>query len=224
MIKARGLRKTYAGGGESVVAVRDVDVDVAEGEFLCVMGPSGCGKSTLLGLMAGVLTADSGDVEIDGDSFSELGSEKRAAVRLERIGMVFQRDGLIEEFTSRENVSLPMEMLGRSATQIREMTDHSLAAVGMLEFADRRPSQLSGGQRQRVGIARGIVGTRHVLLADEATGALDHDNSMKVFALFRDLAQAGVTVVAVTHDPLARDYADRTMQMVDGRFERVAVR
>jgi putative ABC transport system ATP-binding protein len=216
MIRASGLQKTYDGGSERVTAVRDVDLHVAAGEFLCIMGPSGCGKSTLLSLLAGVLTPDAGEVRMSGQPLSTLRAEERAVIRLARIGMVFQRDGLIEEFTARENVALPMEMIGSNDSNIHVMAKNALAAVGVDDLAARRPSQLSGGQRQRVGIARGIVGTRRVLLADEATGALDHANSERVFALFRELAHGGVTVVAVTHDPLGKGYADRTLHMVDG--------
>lgn len=219
MLHAHSVSKSFSNGAEEVGAVRGASLSVSPGEFVCLMGPSGCGKSTLLALLAGLLRPDSGDVHLGEVELSALPPDARADVRLRNIGMVYQQDGLIPEFTARENAALVRELLGVPAAEALVDADAALERVGVGEFASRRPDQLSGGQRQRVGIARAIVGTRSVLLADEATGSLDHNNSRKVFELFRALADSGIAVLAATHDAMGQDYAHRTLQMMDGRIE-----
>ncbi|WP_448261889.1 ABC transporter ATP-binding protein [Microbacterium aurum] len=201
---------------EQIFGVREVSLAVGSGEFVCLMGPSGCGKSTLLSLLSGLDTPTGGRVWFDGRDLSGASPEERASIRLRSIGMVFQENHLIPEFTAVENVMLPLELQGQHHVAAEVEARVALDRVGVADLAGRFPSELSGGQRQRVGIARAIVGPRKALLADEATGALDHRNSEMVFGLLRELAGQGYAVLAATHDFTATRYADRTIRMIDG--------
>lgn len=216
VIRAEAVSRMFDTPAEQVFGVRRVSLEIAAGEFTCLMGPSGCGKSTLLALLSGLDTPTDGRVWFDDRDLSGGSPEERAEVRLRSIGMVFQKNELIPEFTSLENVVLPLELLGQDHVAAEGEARRALDRVGMGEFAGRFPSELSGGQLQRVGIARAIVGSRRVVLADEATGALDHRNSQMVFELLRELAGQGYAVLAATHDLTATSYADRTIRMIDG--------
>ncbi len=216
LVTIRGVTCTFVTSSERVEAVRDASLTVGAGEFVALMGPSGCGKSTLLGLIAGLLTPDTGEVWIRGQRLDTLSTSERADVRLREIGSVFQEHNLVPEFTALENVMLPMELRGLPRSQAAEQARDMLETVGLADELGRLPAQLSGGQRQRVGIARAIAGGRRLVLADEATGSLDHRNSEAVFAMFRALADAGYAVLAATHDRLAGTFAHRTVDMLDG--------
>lgn len=216
-LAALNVSKRFATRSEEVWAVRDVSLSLKAGQYVCLMGPSGCGKSTLLALLSGAETATDGDVALYGTMYSTLTHVTRSAILRNDIGVVFQDHQLIPEFTARENVSLPLELQGMSERDARTPALEALDRVGLTELGDRYPDQLSGGQRQRVGIARAIVGRRRVLLADEATGSLDHTNSMGVFRLFRELADSGHLVVSATHDLSAMNSAHSVLHMEDGR-------
>ncbi|MGK2853948.1 MAG: ABC transporter ATP-binding protein [Microbacteriaceae bacterium] len=210
------ISRVFEMPAERVFGVRDVSLTVRQGDFVCLMGPSGCGKSTLLSLLAGLDVPTGGRVLFGGQDLSGTSAEDRAAVRLREIGMVFQDHQLIPEFTAVENVMLPLELQGQHHDEAEAAAGEALDRVGLKDLAHRFPSELSGGQRQRIGLARAIVGTRRAVLADEATGSLDHENSKMVFQLLRDLAAQGYAVLAATHDPLAAKFADRTLRMIDG--------
>lgn len=212
-----GVTRTFQTSAETVHAVRDADLAILAGTFACVFGASGSGKSTLLNLIAGLDSATRGSVVVLGTAMDALNEDGRARLRLEHVGVVFQDDNLIEEFTAGENVALPLEVLGARQAEAASVARAQLARVGLDGLGRRLPAQLSGGQRQRVGIARALVGRRSLLLADEPTGALDSANSRALFALLRSLADEGTTVILATHEPLARAYADRIFEMVDGR-------
>lgn len=216
MIETINLTKRYDTSSGAVVAASDISLTVRPGELVSVTGPSGCGKSTLLALLAGIIAPTAGAVHIDGDAFSELPPESRAGRRLRNIGMVFQDDRLIPEFTVIENVRLPLELQRQPHDLSTRTALEALRSVGIDDLQDRYPSQLSGGQRQRVGIARAVVGDRTIILADEATGALDRRNSAMIFDLLRALADQGHVVIAATHDTLIDEYAHRNVQMIDG--------
>lgn len=201
---------------ERIRAVDGVTLDVSPGEFVCIHGASGSGKSTLLGLLAGLDSPDSGSIIVDGTDLSGLTESQRAGWRLTRIGVVFQHDNLIEEFTAAENVAFPLELRGRTQAEIDSEVEQMLAQVGLDGMADRWPQELSGGQQQRVGIARALAGGRGLLIADEPTAALDSTNSEALFALFKELSAQGVTVILASHDPLAHRFASRVVEMVDG--------
>lgn len=212
-----GVTRTFETSAETVHAVRDADLAIPAGTFACLFGASGSGKSTLLNLIAGLDSATRGSVVVLGTAMDALDEDGRARLRLEHVGVVFQDDNLIEEFTAAENVALPLEVLGAGRADAASDARGQLARVGLEGLGRRFPAQLSGGQRQRVGIARALVGRRRLLLADEPTGALDSANSRALFALLRALADEGTTVILATHEPLAREYADSVFEMVDGR-------
>lgn len=219
LIRIRDLRKAYHSEVEIVWAARDVCFEARPGEFVCVYGASGSGKSTLLSMVAGLDVADSGDIQVGEVNVSEADEKRRAQLRLDTVGVVFQDHNLIEEFTATENVALPLEARGISADQARAEASEQLGRVGLTGMGNRLPRQLSGGQRQRVGIARAMSGQRAVLLADEPTGALDSVATLEVFKVIRALCDQGVTAVVCSHDTRCRDFADSLYEMVDGRLE-----
>jgi putative ABC transport system ATP-binding protein len=218
LLEVSGLRRAFVSQAETVWAVRDVSLAAHAGQFLCVQGASGSGKSTLIRLIAGLLPADSGRIVVDATEVGPLSEADRAKLRLETVGVVFQDDRLIEEFTVKENVSLPLEVRGMKTAEAFSRASVELARVNLSDVRDRLPGQLSGGQRQRVGIARALVGGRRILLADEPTGALDSKSAREVFELFRELCDDGMLAVVCSHDPLCQEYADVVLEMVDGRL------
>lgn len=210
------LDRTYASAVEVVHAVRTVTLSVTSGEFVALMGPSGCGKSTLLNLIAGIDVPTAGAVVVAGTDIGSLGETDRTAHRLRTTGVVFQEHRLLPELTARENVMLPLEVLGHSRRSAARAAEAALDRTGLAGLGARFPDQLSGGQQQRVGIARAVVGGRELVLADEATGALDSETSRSIYALLARLAADGCTVVAATHDPEATRWATRVVHMRDG--------
>jgi putative ABC transport system ATP-binding protein len=196
----------------------DIDLVVERGEFVAVLGPSGSGKSTLLALMAGLDRPSSGEVRIDGERIDHLSEDRLAILRRHSIGFVFQSFQLLGNFTARENVMLPMELLARG--DARRRADELLAAVGLDERGHHYPSQLSGGEQQRVALARAFAPQPKLLLADEPTGNLDGATGRKVLDLLVSLrADEGTTLVLVTHDPAVAALADRRIHLADGRIE-----
>jgi putative ABC transport system ATP-binding protein len=217
-LSAKGLAKTYKGDGVEVLALRGVDLDVAEGELAALMGPSGCGKSTLLHLLAGLDRPTAGSIEL-GDARVESLSEAEWAVRRRReIGFVFQFFNLVQTLTVAENVELPALLVGTSRAKARRRREELLDELGVSVRADALPSRLSGGQQQRVALARALVNRPRLLLADEPTGNLDSENAREVVALLRGLVSEGQTVVLATHDPRVAASADRVLQLRDGLF------
>jgi ABC-type lipoprotein export system ATPase subunit len=219
LIRATGVSRIFASEAEVVRAVDDVDMAAVSGEFICLFGHSGSGKTTLLNVMGGLDLPTSGTMLVDGQSLAELSEEGRIRMRRDTVGMVHQTDFLIEEFTAVENVALPLEARGMRASEACAEGSRLLARVDLEGYDARFPRQLSGGQRQRVGIARALTGGRRVLLADEPTGALDSTNSAAIFALLRGLSDEGTLVVVASHDPACRNYANRLVEMRDGRVE-----
>ena len=204
-------------GTEVVVAVNDVSFAVRHGEFACIYGASGSGKTTLLNLVAGIDVADSGEVRVGDEVVSGQSEGRRADIRLHHIGVIFQTNNLMPEFTAQENVALPLMIRGSSRASAATAALAALTMVGLSDLADRLPAAMSGGQRQRVGIARALAGEQALIVADEPTGALDSHNSTQLFELLRSLCdERGTAVVLATHDPLARNFADSTYLMVDG--------
>lgn len=217
MLQITGVSKGFDDDLGRVEVLAGVDLEVGPGELVCMYGASGSGKTTLLHVVAGLEVPDAGSVRIDGSDIAGESEAARARLRLRRIGVVFQRDNLIRELSAWENVALPLLGLGHSRAQARQMAMSALDSVGVAALADRAPDRLSGGERQRIGIARGIVGERRLLVADEPTGALDSDNSIKLFELLRKLAADGLAVLVATHDQLAFPFATRQLTIRDGR-------
>ncbi len=221
LVAATGVELSYPLKSGPVPALRGVDVSLAPGETVCLFGASGSGKSTLLNVLAGLDVPDAGRVQVAGVDVVRASEAERTALRLRSVGMVFQDSNLVAQFTAAENVELILRCQG--ATAPRQQAGALLAALGVGELADRRPSDMSGGQRQRVGIARALAGDRRVILCDEPTGALDRANSRALFGLLRDLArEQQLGVLIATHDREAAEFADRVLTLVDGRVEDAA--
>jgi putative ABC transport system ATP-binding protein len=218
VIRCRGLTKTYRSGVRETRALRGLDLDVTDGEWLAVMGASGCGKSTLLHLLGGLDTADSGSVEIGGTDLATMSEAKRAVLRRAHVGYVFQFFNLVQDMTVSENVELPMLLVGMRRDEAARRCRELLADVGLEDIAGAMPSQLSGGEQQRVALARALANRPQVLLADEPTGNLDTEAARQVLGLIAAQHAAGQTVVMVTHDPRVGAAADRLLVMEDGRF------
>ncbi|CAH2030392.1 ABC transporter ATP-binding protein [Trichlorobacter ammonificans] len=217
LIKIENLKKRYTSGDDVVEALRGVDIEIAEGEFITIMGQSGSGKSTLLSVLGGMNHPTSGEVEMAGVKLYELAGEKLADFRAQNLGFVFQSFHLIPYLTAAENVMLPLAIVSMKSADKRAAAAAALERVGLGGKLDRLPNQLSGGEQERVAIARAIVNNPGILLADEPTGNLDSATSDGVMALFRELNDAGQTIVMVTHNPDNGRYADRTIQLKDGR-------
>jgi putative ABC transport system ATP-binding protein len=213
-----GVSKVYGSGATQVHALHEVDLTVEPGELVAVMGPSGSGKSTLLTIAGSLEEPSSGQVTVGGVPLSRLSRNERAALRRRAIGYVFQDFNLLAGLSAAENVSLPLELDGVTVRRARSAALAALDRLGLSERADRFPDELSGGERQRVAIARAVVGERHLLLADEPSGALDSVNGEAVMRLVRETCQGGVAGVVVTHDAQLAAWADRVIFLRDGRL------
>jgi ABC-type lipoprotein export system ATPase subunit len=219
VIETRALGKVYSPGTEAeVVALREVNLRIGAGEFVAIMGPSGSGKSTLMNLLGCLDTPSSGSYLCDGIDVSTLSAEQRAALRLEKIGFVFQGFNLLPRMNALENVAMPMGYANVHREERLQRARDALQAVGLAERASHRPSELSGGQQQRVAIARALINRPPILLADEPTGALDSRTGEEILALFKRLQQEDHTVVLITHDPDVARCCDRIFLMRDGEL------
>jgi lipoprotein-releasing system ATP-binding protein len=217
LLEARDVTRTLP---EGVTLVRDVDLSVAGGEFVAVTGPSGSGKSSLLYLLGLLDRPTSGQVLLEGQDTAGLSAKDMAALRLARLGFVFQFHFLLPEFSALDNVLIPIRRLGRLKDQAaRDKAMALLDRLGLAEAAQKLPEQLSGGMRQRVAIARALANDPALLLADEPTGNLDTKNAAAVFDTFAELAATdGRSVIVVTHDPGLAARATRQVHLVDGRI------
>jgi putative ABC transport system ATP-binding protein len=218
MIELNRVSKIYNGSNVAVAALRDVNLQVAEGEFLAIMGPSGSGKSTLLSILGAMTPPSEGQVVIDGINVYGLPLERQADFRHEYVGFVFQQLQLLPYLTALENVLLTLTIARLTKTQKMHRAQRALRQVGLEGKEDRLPYQLSGGEQGRVAVARAIVNEPPLLLADEPTGNLDQTTGNQVLDLLRDLNRAGQTVIMVTHDPQAAQCARRTVDILDGRI------
>ena len=219
IITVADLKKYYTVGPNTVKALDGVSLDVKSGEFVGVMGRSGSGKSTLLNMLAGLESPTDGFLEIDGEPVGILSERKRIHFRRNSIGFVFQSYNLMPQYTTLENVALPLAIRGVSKRVRDELAEEALYRVGLQDNLRHRPSELSGGQQQRVGIARAIIAKPPIVLADEPTGNLDTKTSDEVMQLLTELfREEKTTFVLVTHDPEMRRYMDRTICLRDGRL------
>lgn len=201
-------------------ALRGVDLTLHAGDRTALMGPSGCGKSTLLHVLAGVLPASSGTVEVLGHDLAALPERDRDRLRRKRVGMVFQYGDLVSELTLRENVMLPLRLLGRGRREVRGRARELLDRLGVADVADRRAGEVSGGQAQRAAVARALVHEPALVLADEPTGSLDTVSSEVVLEALCDVvADLGTTLLVVTHDNRVAAYLDHLLTMRDGRVD-----
>jgi putative ABC transport system ATP-binding protein len=219
VLSLTGVGRQLPSGGKMLTILDGVDLDVRRGEFVAVLGPSGSGKSTLLALMAGLDRPSSGEVRVDGERIDRWSEDRLALLRRHKIGFVFQSFQLLGNLTARENVLLPMELLG--LPEARRRAAELLDAVGLSERGHHYPSQLSGGEQQRVALARAFAPRPALLLADEPTGNLDGATGRVVLdRLIAMRAEEGATLVLVTHDPAVAGPADRRVHLLDGRIDR----
>ena len=218
MIALTGIAKTYRQGGAEIKALDGIDLTIKPGEFVAIMGPSGSGKSTLLNVLGALDRPDAGSYRLGTDEVGELDDDAASDLRNRRIGFVFQSFHLLPRLTVLQNVMQPLVYRGMPTAERERLATQALAKVGLAHRLGHRPNQLSGGQRQRVAVARALVGTPSILLADEPTGNLDSKTSAEIMALFDELHGQGQTVVVVTHEPEIAAHCKRTIRVSDGRI------
>ena len=216
ILEMRDICKDYPMGKTVTRVLKNVDLDVAEGDYLAIMGPSGSGKTTLMNLIGCLDVPTSGSYLLGGREITKCSGKELAEVRNKEIGFVFQSFHLLPKLTALDNVALPLLYGGVKKEERRERARAALETVGLSDRVDHRPDQLSGGQCQRVAIARAIVGKPRLLLADEPTGALDSASGAQVMELFRQLHDAGSTIIMITHDMNIAAYAGRVVHIIDG--------
>ena len=216
MIKTENLQKHFRTEEVETRALRGVNIEVSEGEFVAIMGPSGCGKSTLLNVLGLLDNPTSGTYHLQGTDVSALSEDDRTRLRRGIIGFVFQSFNLIDELNVRENIELPLLYMGVPAAERGPRINEVMERMGISHRSHHYPNQLSGGQQQRVAIARAVVTRPRIILADEPTGNLDSTNGREVMALLRQLNEGGTTVVMVTHSMRDASYATRTINLFDG--------
>ena len=218
LLELHGVTKVYGEGPSEVTALDQVSMEVDRGSLVAVMGPSGSGKSTLLTIAGTLEDPSSGRVIIDGSDTAHLSRNDKARLRRRTIGFVFQDFNLLPGLTAAENVSLPLELDGTPARAAQQQARTALDELGLGDRAGHYPDQLSGGERQRAAIARAIIGERHLLLADEPSGALDSTNGEAVMRLILTACKRGLAAVVVTHDAQLASWADRVVFLRDGRL------
>jgi putative ABC transport system ATP-binding protein len=217
-LEIQAVSKSYGEGSTLVHALIDASLSVDRGNLVAVMGPSGSGKSSLLTIAGSLEEPTSGDVLIDGKSLASMSYNEKARLRRRMIGYIFQDFNLLAGLTALENVALPLELDDLSPRKARIAAMAALENVGIAERAGHFPDELSGGERQRVAIARAVVGERHLLLADEPSGALDSANGDAVMKMIRGACKKGIAAVIVTHDAHLASWADRVVFLKDGRI------
>jgi len=218
LLKTEKLIKLFRTVELETTALNEVDLEISAGEFTSIMGPSGCGKSTLLNVLGLIDNADSGSYWFMGEDVSSYSERKRASLRKENIGFVFQSFNLIDELTVFENVELPLIYTRTPAAERKVRVDEVLQKMHMTHRARHFPQQLSGGQQQRVAVARAIVNAPDLILADEPTGNLDSEHGSEVMKMLADLNAEGTTIVMVTHSPEDAAVSHRILKMLDGKI------
>jgi putative ABC transport system ATP-binding protein len=218
LIRLNGVTKVFYTDEVETHALSGVHLEIKNGEFLSIAGPSGCGKSTLLSILGLLDSPTGGDYWINTQAVANLSLSDRTRIRNREIGFVFQAFNLIGDLTVYENVELPLTYRSMAAPERKKRVQEVLERVGMAHRMKHYPSQLSGGQQQRVAVARALVGSPSILLADEPTGNLDSKNSEAVVELLQQLHRDGATICMVTHDPRYASIADRTIHLFDGRI------
>ena len=217
IVEIKNLFKSYRRGNQILPVLKDINLDIDEGEFLALMGPSGSGKTTLLNLIAGIDRADSGTIIVGGIEITSLSETELAGWRAYNVGFIFQFYNLIPVLTAYENVELPLLLTSLSKKERREHVEIALRLVNLEDRMDHYPGQLSGGQQQRVAIARAIITDPTILVADEPTGDLDRDSAVEILGLMERLVhELGKTIIMVTHDPRAAKMAHIIMHLDKG--------
>ena len=218
MIQLKNLSREFQVGNQVVHALDNIDLEIAEKDYVSIMGVSGCGKTTLLNILGLLDTPSSGDYILSGINTSQMNDDEMAKIRSTKIGFIFQSFHLIPRLTAAENIEIPMILAGMSKQVRSEKVKKALARVSLLDRSDHRPEQLSGGQRQRVAIARSIVMEPKVLLADEPTGNLDSTSGTEIVELIEELNKGGLTLIVVTHDRETGKRSNRMIRLFDGKI------
>lgn len=218
MIRLENIHRIFQVGGQTVHALNDINLTIAEGEYVSVMGPSGSGKSTLLNIIALLDQPSSGRYLLNGRPVTQLSDDQLAQVRREHIGFVFQFFHLIPRLSAAENIEMPMILAGIRPSERTQRVKKSLQEVNLEDRARHRPDQLSGGQLQRVAIARAMIMKPEILLADEPTGNLDSQSGLEIVELLESLNRQGITLIVITHDQKLGDRATRQIRIIDGRI------
>jgi len=218
LIHMERVKKVFVTDEVETHALEDIDLDIQRGEYVSISGPSGCGKSTLLAILGLLDSPTAGSYVLNGRAVQDLRLSERARIRNREIGFVFQAFNLIGDLTVYENVELPLTYRGMGGAERTRRTQEALERVGMAHRMKHYPAQLSGGQQQRVAVARALAGDPSILLADEPTGNLDSTNGEQVMELLTELHKGGATICMVTHDPRYARYADRSIDLFDGRI------
>jgi len=218
MIEIRGIKKVYRMGSQAMEALRGVSLSIGRGEFVSVMGPSGSGKSTLMNILGCLDSPTEGAYLLEGRDVAGLTFDQLASVRNKTIGFVFQNFNLLPYATAWENVELPLLFNGKKGKARRDRVTELLAAVGLLDWKDHRPSELSGGEQQRIALARALANDPPLLLADEPTGNLDSRNGEEIMTLLVRLWREGRTIIMVTHDDRIAAHSERIIRLFDGQL------
>ena len=221
IITMTDVTKVYTVGGEEVRALDGASLVIREGEFVSILGPSGSGKSTLMNIIGCLDVADSGEYILDGQSIEQYSEEELARIRNKKIGFVFQNFNLLSRMSALSNVELPLIYQRVHLGERRERAARALERVGLKDRSNHKPTELSGGQQQRVAIARALATDPAILLADEPTGNLDSKTGEDILALFRELHDAGDTIVLITHNEEIARQAQRRIHIMDGRVSEV---
>jgi putative ABC transport system ATP-binding protein len=219
MLKMEAVTKTYNHRGPAVTVLSDVSLEIPSGDFVSIVGPSGSGKSTLLLALGGMLSPSSGIVELDGESLYEIAPDRRAAIRGQKIGFVFQTFNLVPYLSALENVQVPLFLAGLKETDQKSRAGALLERLGLEDRLAHKPCELSVGQQQRVALARMLANDPSIILADEPTGSLDPETSAQVIQFLEGINEEGQTVVMVTHDPKVAERAKRTLKLDGGRIQ-----
>ena len=221
VVVARGLTRIFQEETVPVHALRGVDFSLSSSEFVSLSGPSGSGKSTLLNIVGGLDRQDEGIIKLDGEELAPLSEGDLAALRLRKIGFVFQAYNLVPVLSALENVEFILQLQGVGGAKRQARAKQALKSLGLSELQDRRPGEMSGGQQQRVAIARAIVTNPVLLLADEPSANLDSETTKELMELLRNLNETqGMTIITATHDPMVMGYAKRQVHLRDGTVER----
>lgn len=218
MLKLHNLFKVYRTDEVETVALNGVNLEIEQGDFVAIMGPSGCGKSTLLNIVGMLDNPSDGDYFFFDENVAPYSESKRAAIRKQNIGFIFQSFNLIDELNVAENIELALLYHNMPAAERKRRVLDVMDRMGIAHRASHMPGQLSGGQQQRVAVARAVVGDQPLILADEPTGNLDSVHGQEVMELLRSLNKEGTTIVMVTHSPSHADYAHRTVNLFDGHI------
>ena len=218
ILKLENVYKSYTQGKEPVPVLKDICLQVDEGEYIAIMGPSGSGKTTLMNLLGCLDVPSSGLYELDGRVIGKLSEDQLADIRNKTVGFVFQSFHLLPKMNALDNVALPLLYRGVPLKERRELAAEALKMMGLEDRMTFMPNQLSGGQCQRVAIARAIVGKPKLLLADEPTGALDTTAGKQIMEIFRQLSNQGITIIMITHEPDIAACADKTYHILDGEL------